>query len=268
MRFEIPNTLTKKHEQILAMYLSGSQNLNAATWKILYQAINLLDGAQIITNETQHTFREKYNEHLGRSFANDYIDQLLATKNVTKEGPSLTAVFARRIKSTLEKAGLLQREVPQSWLFLTYCVYWWQSFARGYAFEVEIMRDLTNSNIDFQMHDIRSRVERYSPADLIILKLRGDIKTSTYFLEWDEQGRLPNDFYITRLFEKGRERTLIVFQKPFAWELIDGGKTIPSTLENVLSLMPTPIHIEQHGIILVVVDYETWKLLVLRKQAK
>lgn len=166
----------------------------------------------------------------------------------------------------MQKAGLLRRDTPQSWLPLVYCLYGWQSFARGYAFEVEIMRDLTRSGIHFQMHDIRRRIERYSPADLIVLNLMGDIKTSIYFLQQQISGELPNDFYITRLYDKGQERTLVVFQKPFAWEVIGGSTAVPGTLESVLSLLPTPVQIAQHGIILVVVEYESWKQLIRRKQ--
>lgn len=166
----------------------------------------------------------------------------------------------------MQKAGLLRRDTPKSWLLLVYCLYGWQSFARGYAFEVEIMRDLTRSGIHFQMHDIRRRIERYSPADLIVLNLMGDIKTSIYFLQQQISGELPNDFYITRLYDKGQERTLVVFQKPFAWEVIGGSTAVPGTLESVLSLLPTPVQIAQHGIILVVVEYESWKQLIRRKQ--
>lgn len=116
------------------------------------------------------------------------------------------------------------------------------------------------------MHDIQHRLEQYSPADLIVLNLLGDIKTSTYFLQQQPRGLLPNDFYITRLYEKGQERTLVVMQKPFAWEVIGGVTAVPGTLENVLSLLPKPVQIERYGIILVVIDYESWKQLVCRKQ--
>lgn len=214
-----------------------------------------------------HTFRQLYDEHVSQPFANLFIDQLVATKDVAKESPMLTAVFARQIGPALQKAGLVRSDTPQSWLLLVYCLYWWQSFAQGHTFEVEIMRDLTDSGLDFQMHDLRRRQERYSPADLIVLNLLGDIKTSTYFLQQQVRRSLANDFYITRLYEKGQERTLVVFQKPFAWEVIGGDTAVPGRLENILSLLPKPVQIEQHGIILVVVDYELWKQLVRRKQA-
>lgn len=146
-------------------------------------------------------------------------------------------------------------------------IYWWQSFSRGYTFELFIMRDLLAGGIEFQMHDIRQPAERYSPADLIVLALLGDIKTSIYFLQEPSANKLPNDFYITRLYEKGRKRTLVVFQKPAAWEVIEGGVTEPGTLGTILELLPTPIEIERRGIMLIVVEYETWKQMVRQKQS-
>ena len=128
------------------------------------------------------------------------------------------------------------------------------------------MRDLQANRIAFKMHDIRNQDDRYSPADLVVQNLLGDIKTSIYFLQWQWQGELRNDFYITRLFEKGREHTLVVFQKPSAWNSIEGGDTTPGTLETILDLLPTPIEIKLRGIILIVVDYETWKDMVRQKQ--
>jgi hypothetical protein len=65
---------------------------------------------------------------------------------------------------------------------LAYCLYFWESFAAGYAFEVEIFRDLSASGIRFKAHDIRTRRSRLSPYDLEIMGLRGDVKTSFYFL--------------------------------------------------------------------------------------
>jgi hypothetical protein len=183
------------------------------------------------------------------------------------ESPALSANFARQIRPVLQEAGFWRREVPSSILLQGYCLYWWQSFSRGYTFELFIMRDLLAGGIEFQMHDIRQPAERYSPADLIVLNLLGDIKTSIYFLQEPSANKLPNDFYITRLYEKGRERTLVVFQKPAAWEVIEGGATEPGTLETILELLPTPIEIEQRGIMLVVVEYETWKQMVRQKQS-
>ena len=38
---------------------------------------------------------------------------------------------------------------------LAYCLYWSASFVRGYAFEVEIFRDLEAASIHYTSHDLR-----------------------------------------------------------------------------------------------------------------
>ena len=266
MKFVVPSAFTRNHQFALKGYLGNPPQYNTPLWETIYEAIDLLETAQVLTDQSTWTFRQLYAEYVERPFANKYIEQLLATDNVSKDNARIAALFARQIVPTLQQAGLLGKELPESWLLLTYCVYWWQSFAKGYAFEVEIMRDLAESDIDFQMHDLRNPLERYSPADLTVLGLWGDIKTSTYFLQWQSEAQLRNDFYITRLYERGKERTLVVFQKPAAWASIDGKTAVPGTLSNILNLLPTPVALEQRGIILIVVDYETWKQMVHDKQ--
>jgi hypothetical protein len=267
MKLVIPPAFTKKHEVALRTYLSRNPQYDAAVWETVYQAIDLLAQAQVGVEEVTRTFKQVYVEYVERPFADKYIEQLLDSRDVAKDSPGIAAVFARQIVPTLQKANLFGKEQPQSWLLLTYCVYWWQSFAKGYTFEVEIMRDLSRSGIDFHMHDIQNQLERYSPADLTVLGLWGDIKTSIYFLRRQPVGQLRNDFYITRLYEKGQQRTLVVFQKPLAWEAIRGGTAVSGELESVLSLLPTPVQLEESGIILVVVDYETWKRMVHHQQS-
>ena len=129
------------------------------------------------------------------------------------------------------------------------------------------MHDLESSHIDFAMHDLLRGSERYSQADLIVLDLMGDIKTSTYFLQLQPRGPLLNDFYITRLYDKGRIRTLVVFQKPHAWRRIGGEATVPGDLNNVLDLLPQPVQLEQSELTLVVVEYEDGKEMVRHVQA-
>ena len=43
------------------------------------------------------------------------------------------------------------------------------------AFEVEILRDLTQAGITYQAHDLRNRQSRLSAYDLRVLGLYGDI---------------------------------------------------------------------------------------------
>lgn len=266
LEIKLSTDFTQDHHDALLAYLRVEQYMDTAVWRQLFKAVDLLDKSLVITGELTRTFREVYKELIEMPFSNAYIEQLLDSKNVSTESPRLAARFARQIGPILENAGFLRRDVPYTLLLQGYCLYWWQSFTRGYAFEVFIMRDLTESNITFQMHDIRSNSARYSPADLIVLDLLGDVKNSTYFLQWQSQGQLPNDFYITRLYQNKREHAIVVFQKPFAWELLEGGPVISGTLETILDIFPSPVKIEQHGIILIVAEYELWKKMVYRKQ--
>ena len=190
----LPDTFTQEHERALTLYLSDDRRLDTAARQKLYETIDLLSQAEVKSDTSSSTFRQVYEQYIGHPFADSYFERLLALTDVPTQSPALTAEFARRIAPALEQVGLLAQDIPQSYLLFAYCVYWWQSFARGYAFEVEIMRDLEVSQVDFTMHDLMSRGERYSQADLIVLDLLGDIKTSTYFLQIQPSGPLGKRF--------------------------------------------------------------------------
>jgi hypothetical protein len=266
--FLIVPDFSKKHERAFTLYLQDDRKLTTDQWRLLYEAIGYLDRSEVEIGGERFTFRQLYNRHIDQAYADEYLEQLLRLTNLAVQRPLLTATFARQIAPTLERAQLLSHNNPQSHLLFTYCVYCWQSFAHGYAFEVEIKRDLEASKIVFAMHDILSRAERYSRADLIVLDLLGDIKTSTYFLQEKADDPLANDFYITRLYEKGYAKTLVVFQKHLAWVRIGGQAPTPGNLNRVLNLLPHPVQLEQSGAILIVIDYETWKTMVRRTQAE
>ena len=265
MQVIIPKTFTIQHQDVLTRYLADDRRLSPAKWRLLYQGIDVLDTARLQTDVGADTFRQLYHRHIDACFATPYLEQLLTLDDVVAQSPKLIAEFARQIAPHLQRSRLLLSDVPPTWLFYTYCVYWWQNFARGYAFEIQIVHDLRASGVEFHAHDIRDPIERRSVADLIVLNLTGDIKTSTYFLRLVSSRGLPNDFYVTRLWAGRRRRMLVVFQKPAAWETIDGG-TVEGKLSNLLRLLPRPVRLQQNGITLIVIDYETWKRRVLRVQ--
>ena len=161
--------------------------------------------------------------------------------------------------------GWRRPDVPETRLLLSYLLYWWGAFARGYAFEVQVFRDLRNSGVQFQAHNLLDRQQRYSPSDLTVSGMAGDIKTSIYFVQ--AATPLVHDFYIVRLFTRGRERTLVVLLQPDAWDIINGD-TVPGHLDIVMEQLPTPVRIRHRGRELVVVDYEEWKRRILRLQGE
>lgn len=262
----IPPTLTKKHRQTLTTYLIDDRLLRSAEWSVVYEAINILEQAQFVFQHGTRSFRQVYNLYIDRKFADLYINELLTLDDVPNESLALAARYAQKIRSALKHIGLLNPNAHENWLFLAYCIYWWQSFARGYAFEVEIYRDLEASGIVFEAHDLRSRASRYSQADLVVLGLKGDLKRSAYFLKFKPARNLPNDFYITRWYEKGRQRTLVVFQKPPAWDKINGDVLYEGQLDDILQLLPQPVRLQHLNVTLIVVDYPLWKRKVLQKQ--
>jgi hypothetical protein len=153
-------------------------------------------------------------------------------------------------------------------LVLIFCLYWWQSFSKGYAFEVEILRDLAASGILHQAHDLRDRQSRLSPFDLIVMGFRGDIRTSTYFFAVERGRGLPHDFYLTRLWSRRTRRwEEVALLKPAFWAALDG-ETRPSRLEEALDILPDVAEIQVDSQELVVVEYQQWKELVKTRQER
>ena len=142
----------------------------------------------------------------------------------------------------------------------------WQSLYQGINI-LDTAQVQTDVEIEFYSHDIRDQVERRSVADLVVLNLTGDVKTSTYFLRLASSRGLPNDFYVTRLWTGSKHRLLVVFQKPAAWKKIDGD-TVEGRLSDLLHLLPRPVKLQQDDAVLIVTDYATWKRRVLQVQRK
>ena len=266
MHVLIPADLTQEHRRLLDTYLTDDRLLRSTDWAKIYEAINWLNDARIVRQNRTWRFRQIYDQQIDDIFADSYLKHLLSLDDVSKQSQALAAMFARQIKPALQHAGFLRQGVRENWLLRAYCVYWWQSFARGYAFEVEIIQDLEANGIVFQAHDLHRRETRYSKADFTVLGLDGDIKTSTYFLKFQPRRDLANDFYITRLYEKKRQRTLVVFQKPVAWQTINGEVLYESKLDDLHKILPKPVRLQQDNVTLVVIEYDLWKQKVLKIQ--
>jgi hypothetical protein len=266
LRIELPARFTNEHERLVLKYLtSGRQSLTLPEWKQVLDGFDLLHLAHVEIKGIVHTFRQLYTVHVAQPFADLFINELLLLENVSHEHQALRARIAHRIVDRLRQAKLRQYGVTESNFLLAYCLYFWESFASGYAFEVEIYRDLTNSGVAFQAHDIRDREARYSAYDLQVMNLRGDIKTSLYFLYAARSRKLAHDFYVTRFYEGRRQRTWVVIMQPFAWEKINGD-TIQSLLEEATQQFPSPVMVQIEDKPVVIMEYNVWKERVLQRQ--
>jgi len=259
---QLPAGFTATHEQRVIDYLAGRLRGQTA-WRLTFSAFDLLDQALLVTTEGRRTFRTLYLEVFDSAFADDYLRELLALDDVEEESPALWSSYARRIVAECRRRGWREADLPGASLLVSYLLYWWGAFARGYAFEVEIFRDLQRSGIRFQAHDLADHRARYSAGDLIVSGMLGDIKTSIYFVQVAE--RLLHDFYIVRLFVQGRPYTLAVMLQPEAWEEIDGD-TVEGALDAVVTRFPDAVRIQESGHELVALDYAEWKRRILRLQ--
>ena len=263
---QLPKAYTQEHQQLTLKYLAeGRRVLSSAEWKKLLTGFDVLHKASIITPTERMTFAEWYERQIDRVFAEPFIAALLRLENVAREQEALRARFAREIVQTWTASELRQQERSVGNVLMAYCLYFWESFATGYAFEVEIYRDLRKEGIAFVAHDIRNRLARFSAYDLKVLNLRGDIKTSLYFLEVERGRKLPHDFYITRFYEGSRQRTLVVMLQVEAWQQIDG-ETIAGLLAEATQHFPSPVAVTLPAGTVVIADYALWKQKVFQRQ--
>lgn len=214
--------------------------------------------------DTFAAFHKKYIEDI---YADNFLDQLLNSADPEKAGAQNLRDTWQRILRNLQQRGLqLAGDVGQQCLF-AFCLYWWQSFGKGYIREVAVFRDLERSGVQFDAHDLRRREKRFSPQDLFVLGFRGDIKTSTYFLHVARGFPLANDFYLVRIYDAPRQIWLdIAMIKPAMWQVLDGD-TFLCEMDQITQLLPTPLRVTARNEALIVITYEDWKQRVLRVQA-
>jgi hypothetical protein len=263
-KIQLPPSFKARHEQAVIDYLADRLRGREA-WRLAFEAFDLLDHAVLTTLDGRHSFRALYLEVVDNKIADSYIQALLALHDVVKESPALWSGYARQITAECQRRGWRAPDLPGARILLGYLQYWWGSFARGYAFEVEIFRDLQRSSIEFQAHDLLDRRARYSLSDLIVSNMAGDIKTSVYFVQ--VAAPLQHDFYVVRLFVQGRHHTLAVMLQPLAWDEINGDM-VDGTLDTVVIQFPYPIRIRQGRHELVAIEYTEWKKRILRLQGK
>jgi hypothetical protein len=262
LQIELPAIFDASHERTVIDYLSDRFSGREA-WAHAFVAFDILEQAVVVTEDGRATFRQLYLQIVDQGLADSYIYELLSLDEVVHESPALWARFARQIMKEVSQRGLRRPDISASRLLVSYLLYWWGAFARGYALEVEIFRDLQQSGIQFTAHDLRDRQQRFSPSDLIVNSMAGDVKTSIYFVQAAEP--LAHDFYIVRLSMGSRLYTLVVMLQPPAWKKINGD-TIAGDLATLLRHFPTPVSIQRHGHNLVVLEYTEWKRRILRRQ--
>jgi len=267
MPVRLPPGFTEEHRVITRRFVQG-ESFSHIERAWLFEAFDLLHRAEVATGAGWESFVVIYERLIEAPFAADYLRDLVEAQDVEVTAEPLRAQVSREIMPILRKAGLIDPAEPLSFYLLAYCLYWWYAFARGYAFEVKVLRDLKASGIRYQAHDVLDSRARRSPFDLVVMGFRGDIKTSIYFLHVTRTQELPHDFYITRVYAPREwKHILVVFLTESAWEAIDG-EAMPVTLDALAAALPGIFRLQQDDTSLIVLDYEEWKTRVLLAQER
>ena len=85
----------------------------------------------------------------------------------------------RKIVAWLSTNGISARLILDADILIVYCLYWWASFARGYLFEQEIIRDLTKKGIRFNAHQSEPDTMSFEAFDEGIQRLAQEVITET-----------------------------------------------------------------------------------------
>ena len=260
--------LTAEHQGLIIRYIEQPGTLSRQEWRDVLYAFDLLRVSTVRYEQEMFTFGAFYERFVDTPFADRFLRELMAQGEVETVAGRLMSAYSREVRQTLGDIGLRPPMNTPLRLLLTYCLYWWASFAKGYALELAVFRDLEAANIVFQAHDLLDRQARYTPYDLIVSGEEGDIKASAYFLYVARSFPLRCKFYILRVFDtRSRQWRRLVLLKRVAWDKIDGTTTF-RTLEQALNVPAVPIETHISGEAVVVVDYALWKRHILQFQQK
>jgi hypothetical protein len=259
MEIHLNPRLTQEHQAAILKYSRNPRALSKGEWITALAAFDILSSCRVAREEGSQTFAQFYEDFVDRPYATAFITELLAMKDIESEGRRRAEAMRMQIWADLKASGLSEPLTAEQRLLMTYCIYWWGAFTKGYITEVAIFQDLTQSDIVFQAHDLSQFSERFSPDDLTISGMRGDIKSSTYFLHSARHFPLKHDFYIAALYDpQMKQWRRVVIMQPDAWDRIDGD-TLAAELEQAVALLPQPVAILVKGQGLVVVEYNLWK---------
>jgi hypothetical protein len=264
----LPPELTQAHREAIQRYLRGDERMTGDDWSSLIQAMDLLRQAQVISNEGSKSFAAIYDEVVDAVYSDRLLESLMPLADPEHECEVIRAAMARQILADLRSRGVWRVDVPATQFLVAFCLYWWQMFVRGYAFEIAIQRDLADSRIAHVAHDLRQRQDRLAGHDLEVMGFRGDIKTSTYFVLARRGETLAHDFYITRMYHAAaRQWHRVVWLKLAFWKLLDGEPT-PTAYDAIWQTLPGAAMITLRSREFVVVLYAEWKRRLIARQAK
>lgn len=263
----LPTTFTERHRCAVEQYIRDAR-LTPAGWQDVLEAFDLLAQARVQVEGETHTFSAIYRTVIEEPVVAEFLSCLLHLADPEREGIPLKAAYARTVTDRLLRSCWYDPGICCSLYLRACCIFWWDSFAKGYIFEVAVYRDLKKTGVAFIAHDITDPEQRRLSFDLLVSGWRGDVKTSTYFPVTARTRALRHDFYITRLYDRERRhRVWAVIMQPEVWAAING-ETKVVDLSQAHQRFPTVSCFYHRNHRLVVAAYETWKAKILTFQRR
>lgn len=251
--------LTAEHQQAMLRYLAGPRALSQTEWQAALSGFEVIRPSTVRSPAGTETFAQFYRRTIDEPFGTTLIEALLALDQPEKQGASVLLEFNREVRMRLTDLGLVTTAPEPVRLLLSFCAYWWVSFAKGYLQEIIVFDDLRRSGIRFQAHDLRHPRSRYSPVDLLVNGRTGDVKTSLYFLQTARGFPPRHGFYIAQIYDPRRAtKVRVVLLTVEAWKEINGEPQL-SSLEEAANHLPGPFMVIVRSETFVVVAYELWK---------
>lgn len=136
----LPPDITIEHRYVVNRYIHSVNNLTSDEWLVAIDAFNLLRFAAVIRLDGRsYTFAQIYEELVDTRYTTPFIKAIYNLDTSRNSSTRLWAYSAQQITAHLTSIGLHDAiNHPTSRLLLAYCLYWWQSFCKGYTFEIEI----------------------------------------------------------------------------------------------------------------------------------
>jgi len=263
--------LTAHEVTILRRYLTESHLFSGQEWRDMRQIIDKLAGSEVQFGAQRYRFAQFYRAFINGTYAYPFLAELAELSDAEQNGLKLQARVARQIWEWLRLNGIQPGQVSHAEYLVTFCLFRWGAFARGHIFEAKVLRDLQSAGVEMIPHD--PTIERFAPYDLYVPGLGyGDIKTSGYFLD-DLTADAPTaNFYVTRLYTpESRRYQLAVFVTSRAWRRLrrkdeKRQEIIVTSLSAAAENFPQVSRVRIEHLTWVVIEYETWKRILLQKQ--
>ena len=176
LEIHLPKPLNAEQQRALMSYLTAPHTLTRAEWIIIWNVMDVLRTAIVTVREQHYTFAEFYRVNIDDVYADVFLNALWDMEQPEFVGRQLKTRTSKAIRWLFRTQGWYIPAKKESRSLFAYCVYWWNSFANGYIFEVSVLKDLQKEGIVSSVRDIRNRAERFASADILIGEWIGDVK--------------------------------------------------------------------------------------------